>query len=312
MKWYKVTIRPESDFGSIIKGDTLFGQFCWSVRERYGVEKLSELLDGYTEGAPYIIFSDAFPNGYLPRPVLPLNFWPKFDATKRKVEKAKTWIPEGKISCEIANKIAAKKIQIFSSRQVHHNSINRQTATVYGDAFAPYRTKQYYVNSEDDSLCIHVLLDDSRIDKDSFVQLLSDIGKFGFGRDASIGLGRFEILDVEDSKPTFHKEPNCYLALAPCALQKQDMNAQECYYRPFIRFGRHGNIAAVSEKAFKKPIVMADTGAVLASNNNDYSRPFVGLGLGGETSPISSVMPETVQQAYSPVVAIRVEVEETR
>ncbi len=312
MKWYKVIIQPKSDFGSIIKGDTLFGQFCWAVREKYGDEHLSELLNSYVGGSPYVIFSDAFPNGYLPRPVLPLNFWPKLDATKRKLEKAKTWIPEDKISSTIANEIVAEKIQIFSSRQVHHNSVNRRTATVYGDAFAPYRTKQYYINNDSSNdLCIHVLLDENRMDKDSFVQLLSDMGKFGFGRDASIGLGRFEILSVEDARPLSHKEPNCYLTLAPCVLQKQDMRAQECYYQPFIRFGRHGNIAAISKKPFKKPVIMADTGATLMTNNNDYNKSFVGLGLGSKTLPISSVISETVHQAYSPVVAIRVEIKET-
>ncbi len=310
MKLYKVIIQPKSDFGSIIKGDTLFGQFCWAVRERYGDKSLSELLSDYIEGSPYVIFSDACPNGYLPRPVLPLNFWPKLDATKRKLEKAKTWIPEDKISCTIANEIIAEKIQMFSTRQVHHNSVNRKTATVYGDAFAPYRTKQYYINDNSfKDLCIHVLLDEYRMNKDSFVLLLSDMGKIGFGRDASIGLGRFEILFVEDARPLSHKDPNCYLTLAPCVLQKQDMHAEGCYYRPFIRFGRHGNIAAISKKAFKKPVIMADTGATLMTNNNDYNKSFVGLGLGSKTSPISSVISETVHQAYSPVVAIRVEIE---
>lgn len=309
MKWYKIILRPRSDFGSTLKGDMLFGQFCWAVRERYGQDKLNQWLEGYTENTPYVIFSDAFPEGYLPRPTLPLNFWPRTEATERKEEKAKQWIGEDQITHHPANKIEAKNITPFSSHQVTHNSVNRITATVSGQGFDPYQTKQLCLADEALNLCLHVLLDENRLFAADFESVLSDMGLTGFGRDASIGMGRFDILSMTETCFAPPEKPNAFLTLAPAVVQGQKWQSQECYYRPFIRFGRHGNIAAMGENAFKKPIIMADSGAILTPADNEYSRTFIGQGLGGRKMPISTIMPETVQQGYAPVIAVRVEEE---
>ena len=70
MQALRLTLIPQTAFGTPLVGDTLFGHLCWNIAEAYGVARLRDLLDGYTAGAPFLIASDAFPAGYLPLPTL--------------------------------------------------------------------------------------------------------------------------------------------------------------------------------------------------------------------------------------------------
>ncbi len=81
MKLYEITIRPTSGFGTALKGDTLFGHFCWQVWHKPSLVKggLDEQIDVYAE-KPFVIFSSAFPKldssskyYILKRPDLPLS-----------------------------------------------------------------------------------------------------------------------------------------------------------------------------------------------------------------------------------------------
>lgn len=58
MKLYRFTLTPQSAMGTPLVGDTLFGQLCWAVRNRFGEARLSELLEGYTAQRPFMVVSD--------------------------------------------------------------------------------------------------------------------------------------------------------------------------------------------------------------------------------------------------------------
>jgi CRISPR-associated protein Csm4 len=68
MKTIKVVIKPKSSFSSLIHSDTLFGAFCWNYLDKYGEEELEKLLENQS-----IVFSNIFPNGKLPCPIVPNN-----------------------------------------------------------------------------------------------------------------------------------------------------------------------------------------------------------------------------------------------
>ena len=53
-----------------------------------------------------------------------------------------------------------------------------------------------------------------------------DIGDFGFGKDASIGLGKFEIEDFQTNPLPAQDNANACLTLAPCAPQGQGFDTQ--------------------------------------------------------------------------------------
>ena len=110
---------------------------------------------------------------------------------------------------------------------------------------------------------VHFIFDSERISKEEILGLMHDIGQFGFGRDATTGMGRFQV-NFEASSTHFPKEQknsNSWLTLAPTAPQQIGIDPQRSWYQPFVRFGRHGNIGATG-RFLKKPLLFADTGAV--------------------------------------------------
>jgi CRISPR-associated protein Csm4 len=95
MTTLKFTLRPLSAFATPLAGDTLFGQLCWAARERFGEARLSELLDGYVDGRPFLVASDGFPSGLLPRPTAP-DFalgLAAVDPARRKQARTHRWLP---------------------------------------------------------------------------------------------------------------------------------------------------------------------------------------------------------------------------
>ncbi|MBW1927266.1 MAG: hypothetical protein JRI35_08770, partial [Deltaproteobacteria bacterium] len=62
MRTYAITIKPESSFGTPLKGDTIFGQFCWQAAE--DPEILNGGLDRWIKvyhERPFAVFSSAWP-----------------------------------------------------------------------------------------------------------------------------------------------------------------------------------------------------------------------------------------------------------
>ena len=107
MECLRITLRPLSAFGGPIRGDTLFGHLCWAARNRWGDERLRELLDGYTSGRPFAVCSDAFPAGHLPRPALPLHRFAALPEEDRKAVKRRRWLPREALAQPVRDWLAA-------------------------------------------------------------------------------------------------------------------------------------------------------------------------------------------------------------
>ena len=97
MQNIRVTLTPLSAFATSLKGDTLFGQLCWAIRNRLGEERLNQCLEGYTNNQPFAVVSDAFPEGYLPLPKLPSCFYQLPEGEDRKAIKKRAWLPEAEL-----------------------------------------------------------------------------------------------------------------------------------------------------------------------------------------------------------------------
>jgi CRISPR-associated protein Csm4 len=93
MQRLQFTLTPKTAFATPLAGDTLFGQCCWAIRHLWGAEKLTALLAAYTDNKPFIVISDAMPQGFLPRPTLPTELlgFDTSDTNQRKAQKGKKW-----------------------------------------------------------------------------------------------------------------------------------------------------------------------------------------------------------------------------
>jgi len=326
MQSFCASLTPLSAFATPLKGDTLFGQLCWAIRNRFGETRLIELLNGYTEDRPFAVISDAFPEGYWPLPKLPGSFYALPEDEDRKAVKKRAWLPEAAFDKPLADwlqqSVAASTIAAqqavgatplcpsgYTSRlttlsEKHpqpHNTLNRQTNTTGANGFAPYSVEQeWFIPGL--RWTLRLLLDTDRLSADDCRRCLTDIGDFGFGKDASIGLGKFEIADFQTAPLPAQNGADACLTLAPCAPQGLGYDSGRSYYQLFTRFGRHGDIAVHQQgKPFKNPVLLAQTGGVFAVS--PPARGFIGQGIGGGRQ-LSKTLDATVQQGYAPVLPI--------
>ena len=323
-------LRLRSPFGSPLLGDTLFGQLCWALRNRDGDASLQERLEGYTAGRPFAVVSDAMPVGYLPRPALPLSVFPEIAEADRKQVKKRVWLPLAALErpltewlahcqseAEVVSASAPAKPGEASAAHhpqalmtLHpqpHNSINRLTGTTGRGDFAPYTQMQRW-SADGVDLCLRLVFDAERISAETLTDLFNDIGSVGFGRDASIGLGKFEVEPLPAPWPR-QPDANACLTLAPCAPQGQGCRAERSFYEVFTRFGRHGDAAVQLGNPFKTPVLLARAGALLTPPSVP-SDPIIGQGLGAH-GQLSKVIPATVQQGYAPCIAVHLPEEMT-
>jgi len=332
VKLYEFSIIPRAFFGTHMKGDTLFGQFCWQVKYDESILNggLNHWLNQY-DTRPFAVFSSAWPKieaaekGYaLKRPDLPLSWlFPREEDEaqfhdKRKENEEKRWmivredlvinLSEGKFLSEkdLGPMITPSQKGIEKRRLNHrmtekivseflqlHNTINRETMTTGEGSFAPY-TKHNFAYFPGLRLAIFVLIDEEATDPERVLKALKRIGTFGFGRDASTGLGRFDVEGWKEIKRPDHSEANACYALGPVVPEKHMYD--EVYFSPFVRFGRHGDVLAVSSNPFKAPVVMADEGAVLMpKDKNMFDKPYIGRVIRN----ISKIESNAVSQGYT-------------
>lgn len=308
---FRATLALATPLGTPLAGDTLFGQCCWALREAQGEAELTRRLNGYTHGQPWLIVSDGFPSGHLPKPTLPQYFEPQRDPAARKDAKKKRWIPAIHASAalpalleSVVDDAAAYGKAPLTAVQ-SHNTLNRLTGTTGEGAFAPYTMPQTF-HAPGQRIDVYLVLDEARLSAEEAGQLLIAIGAAGFGRDASIGLGKFSLEDLQPASIAPPADTNAYWTLAPCAPQGQGFDGAKSYWRALTRFGRHGNAHALAGNPFKTPILMAATGAVFAPVGDFASRIFIGQGLGGD-GRLSKAEPATVHQGYAPALPINVD-----
>jgi CRISPR-associated protein Csm4 len=314
MTSYRLTIQPRSAFGTPLAGDTLFGQLCWALRHRLGNARLDTLLDGYTTGQAFAVISDGLPHGFIPLPSLPSGFW-AISSVDRKILKKKRWLRLEDATAPLAEwqslacndskaveAITGIAAELMTERAQPHNSINRRTGTTGEGQFAPYSQAQIWFHPAM-RLDLYVVLDEARLTLAELESALAHVGQTGYGRDASIGLGKFDLVGTAHAAPFANvatAQPNGWLTLGPCAPQGLGFCPQRSYYQPLTRFGRHGDIAVQSGNPFKRPVLLARGGSVFWPEKLDSTLQYIGQGLTG----VSEAMPETVHQGYAPVLAL--------
>ncbi|MGZ8905925.1 MAG: type III-A CRISPR-associated RAMP protein Csm4 [Methylobacter sp.] len=319
MQSFCVTLTPLSAFATPLKGDTLFGQLCWAIRNRLGEARLEQCLEGYTENLPFMVVSDAFPENYIPLPNLPGNYYRPVEGGDRKSVKKRCWLPmaaiekpvldwliDARSTAAVASDYVNDKQASVNLSEMHpqpHNTINRLTNTTGKDGFAPYSNEQeWFIPSL--RWTVYLLLDSARLTASDCEQCLKDIGNIGFGRDASIGLGKFKVEAFQPTSLPAQNNANACLTLAPSAPQGFGFDKRNSFYQLFTRFGRHGDVAVHQEgKPFKNPILLAQTAAVFAAVPSETG--FIGQGIGGK-GELSKTLRATVHQGYAPIVAINV------
>lgn len=331
MKTYSIIIEPLSPFGTPLKGDTLFGQFCWQAAYDAGLLAVpfEEAIARYAD-QPFAVFSTAVPSlpdgGFaLKRPDAPLEQLFNLQGTceekvgNRKEKKKQKWLlchKQGVLAnlqvCtylndkELLETVGLVADSFSSSAETGHNSISRLTGTTTsGSGFAPF-TQENIWYARGSRLALMIGIDETMLTIDRLVAGLTRIGQSGFGRDASTGLGKFSVLGQQEINLAAYgaTQPNALYTLAPCVPEPDQY--QDALFTPFTRFGRHGDHLATSGKPYKNPVIMLDEGALLfpADMGQARKKPYLGTGLSG----LSKIQETAVAQGYSLYIPVTLEV----
>jgi CRISPR-associated protein Csm4 len=341
LKLYAITIQPTSGFGTPLKGDTIFGHFCWQVAYDSGLLNggLDNWITVYGE-RPFVVFSSAWPTieresvqYAFKRPDLPIScLFPLPELGNKKDQllewkkcKGRKWMivqeslelalasakyitddelfesEDSTISNGAASHSADKPTGYVCTFDQPHNTINRISGSTGKGMFAPFsETASYYCPGA--KLTIFVFVDGDATDIERVYTAMERIGKWGFGKDASTGHGRFSMQGFKEiSIPRTDSANACYV-LGPTVPQKGLFS--ESFFTPFVRFGKHGDRLVRSGNPFKNPVVMADEGAVFMTDNPEvFSKPYIGKGV----TSLSKSMPRSVTQGYSIYLPFKME-----
>lgn len=231
---------------------------------------------------------------------MPSFFW-ETDSEDLKVLKKRRWFPRNKLSEPLTGwqKLACSDSDVyggdlFSHEYLQtHNSINRTTGTTGNAEFAPFVQSVQFFNGEFD---LYLGFEPNRISQQELEEVFRVIGISGFGRDASVGLGKFSLQKFESVN--FEQSKKSVMTLSGCCISGLQMGSPT-FYKPDTYFGRHGSLFANGANPFKKPILKVQTGAVLTPTQ-PLEQPFIGKGL----TNISSAYPETVHQGYALTIGL--------
>ena len=279
MEYAKITIKPTSPFITSLQSDTIFGHFAWGVRFVFGEKRLQELLSEF-EKKPFIIFSDGFEKGKLPKPFLK-PYLPKDDELKFAKEiKKKAYIEKEFLFQNIDNLSDEKIFAYFKNRLkkkknytpcdieknirytkeedkesetkysiTQKNSINRISNIVTEGL---YSIKERFFIFE--SFEYEVYFAYQNIGKDEIKKVFEFIAKRGFGKDKSTGKGKFDFeidWDFEEKK-YFITKKNYYINLSTMFLSE---NMLLLYGKIITKFPKAGGYYASSEP-YKNPCIM--------------------------------------------------------
>ena len=280
MKLIKVKITPHSSFVTFPKGDTIFGHFAY-----HSFLKGEETFSNYVNEKPKIIFSDILPNGYMHKPTLPLKAF-NVDESEKKEFRKKAWIDVKELQQGYLKK--SKELSFYKTDIRTRNSLNRVTFGTDGEGFDPFSLEEITFLYQP---VIYVMFDEKFFDEATITKRLELIGKVGFGKKGSIGNGHFKV-EIDKSFKGFDEvDSKYYLTLSPTILNRQP-NIKKAYYNTFNRFGKSHS----SQTPFKKPLLMADSGAVVKL---EKSESYIGRGIE------NGINTQSLVQGYSILVPFK-------
>jgi len=305
----RYSLRLRSALGSPMKSDTLSGQLLCAYREKHGESALESLLEKIRQGELPFRLSDVFPRGYLPIPIfppVPRRLFQsladrhcqgdRYEALKRQKQRRKElkflteseWVnlrSNASLYSLLDDWLSRKPEMNWRTKTVAemHNVIDRHLnqSLKSGGIFTVENTwvgnpKQQRNHLGTELIKMDLYAQVQTEFKDEFEDLLRRIGMTGFGRDASVGLGHFEVMEKVDASNLLELSgANCWLNLS--TLSTTDGSAMdEGYCQLRAKFGKVWS--GFGENApFKKPILVADPGAILRRLPNESTMILQGV-----------------------------------
>ncbi len=303
MKWYRAKFSLKSWAASEWQSDTIFGHLCWGILFLYGEERFKDFLGRYDAGDPPLLISNGFPAGTLPCPILsPLVIDLSIPLDKQRADYR--WNKEVRqntlISLRDFNDIINGRPETGDAavpdriKRVNlKNQLNRNTSTTDPGGVL-FNFEEYYLPI----ISVYMKIHDDFVDiANELMQYISDTG---FGKRKSVGYGQVDLVSFEPfSGFELPHRPTGFVSLSNFIPAATDpVNGR---WRVLIKYGKLGEAYAQEENAFKKPLVMLESGSVFYDSpiRDYYGRMVNGISSVdnvlqyGYSLPVPMILPPT-------------------
>lgn len=278
----RLRLRPAGVWTTPWQADTLLGAMaCEWARSRGRSALRRDFLEPWLAGKPPFMVSDAFPGSSLPAPaVLPL--WWDWPPEQRKRVKQTRWLSTDDFSRVQHGKMPLLETPCVTT-QDHvrlRNAVSRATngAGDRGELFEVPFSDLSRSGDAEAHLTIYARVA-RKGDEAVLMEALEMLGQTGYGADASVGHGAFEIDRALMPCPEIDQVPGADGFVALSTFQPRAGDPGEGFWRVFVKYGKFAP-ELHDAVIHKQPQVMLEPGACFRTGG--APKPFYGGPIGPE------------------------------
>lgn len=269
MNLYRLKLRPSSPWRTPWQADTLAGMLCWACARTEGGEALRrQILDLALLGEPPFVLSDAFPGDLLPLPeFVRLQAWPQ---EQLKAARKARWIPPVAFrNAQSGQLVLFDELLTTNPLKPHaqtRNQIDRMTDTT-GAGGQLFTLSEHWLGEKTEVLAgtayLSVYVRVVPGFEEKLLALFGELAQTGFGADASVGKGQFELISGLEPMPPDQQldkieAPDGVVSLS--TFQPGGDDPADGGWQAFTKFGKLGPDFGL-ENVFKRPLLMLRPGA---------------------------------------------------
>lgn len=298
MKTYILPLKQKSGLLSELQSDTIYGHFCWRLKERLGEEKLTEFISLYKNGKPVFTLSDGlisvngeirFPRPYIfTKPEVKETKAEKvLEFVKRKSNKERSYVTikelnafltSGKVTIEDKDDTVNAKDKRKKKRPILSEAL-RVSVQIDRSTFGSSEGRLFsynpvYTREDVSYVLLMKVFDNASYKSYECESIIKDIFKVGFGKKKSSGYGQFEVGEITEMNVFEEpKDSNAFMVLGNYLPAEVD-KVTPIGYDIKTKYGKLGEEYSQSENPFKNPIVFLTSGSCFLTSNakNYYGR----------------------------------------
>lgn len=285
-KIYKLTLKQNSGLLTKLQSDTIFGHFCWRLKDRLGEEKLSLFLDSYKNKSPIFTISNGFlqKNGeiFFPKPLFQIE---KSQAANSKKEKIRQFLANKEAKQRTSITLNELNLFLDGKKDEYLSSLIKpigapkilsdlkigveiDRSTLRSKEGALYNLKPEFIEKETEYAVFIKVIDDKLFADFECKEILEDVFNIGFGKKKSAGYGEFSNIKFELFEKFKESENSTGFISLSNYLPSNDDDLIEAYYNLNLKYGKLGEEKSNSSNPFKKPILLSEPGSCFFTKKN--------------------------------------------
>ncbi len=255
----RLKLRPLGVWTTPWHADSLLGALaCAWVRSHGAAALRRDLLDPWLADEPPFVLSDAFPGDCLPVPAA-VPLWWDWPAERRKDVKKHRWLTAADFRrVQHGEQPELEPVPVSARDHVRLRNAISRVADTAGMADGLFEVPYSDMNEPGQGLSLYVRA--TRRGLDVLMQALVLLGRTGYGADASVGHGGFELLEEPRPCPWLDDVPEAAGFISLSTWQPARTDPVAGFWRVFVKYGKLApefHATAV----FKRPQVMLEAGA---------------------------------------------------